>query len=133
MAEKGQVIELKNNLAIVKMSRTEACAKCGACKSGSIENEMMIEAKNLCEADMGDWVEIDLQSQDFLKAIAIMYGIPLITLMLGFVLGYICFSNEFISFNLGLLFMVLSYLWIKQKEPYWRKQNFLPIAVKKLN
>lgn len=133
MAEKGQVIDLKNNLAIVKMSRTEACAKCGVCKSSSIENEMTIEAKNLCEASMGDWVEIDLQSQDFLKAIAIMYGIPLITLMLGFVFGYICFNNEFISFNLGVLFMILSYLWIKQKEPYWKKQNFLPIAVKKLN
>lgn len=132
MAEKGQVIELKNNLVIVKMSRTEACAKCGACKNGSVENEMLIEAENLCKANMGDWVELNLQSQDFLKATGIMYGIPLITLILGFVSGYICFNSEIISFSFGILSMLLSYLWIKQKEPYWKKQNFLPLAIKKL-
>lgn len=136
MAEKGQVIELKNDLAIVKMSRTEACAKCGACKKGMAENEMLIEAVNECNANIGDWVEIDLESKDFLKAMGIMYGIPLICLMFGFVLGYACFKsisyNEIIGFCLGIIFMSLAYLWIKHKESYWKEQNFSPIATKKL-
>lgn len=131
MGEKGQVIELKANIAVVKMERTEACAKCRACE-GLGKHEMVIEAKNLCDADVGDTVEIDLESQNFLKAIGIMYGIPLITLMLGFVIGYILIKNEFLSFALGIIFMLLTYLWIKQKEPYWKKQNFSPRAIKKL-
>lgn len=136
MAEKGQVVEVKDNLAVVKMARTDACAKCGACKHGMAENEMLIEAINMCKADIGDWVEIDLESRDFLKAMGIMYGIPLICLMFGFVLGYNGFKsisyNEIIGFFLGVVFMFLSYLWIKHKEPYWKTQNFSPMAVKKL-
>jgi len=136
MAEKGQVVELKDRFAIVKMIRTEACAKCGACKKGMAENEMLIEAINQCEANIGDWVEINLDSSDFLKATAIMYGIPLICLMFGFVLGYNCFKsisyNEIIGFSLGIIFMFLAYLWIKHKESYWKEQNFSPIATKKL-
>lgn len=139
MGEKGEVIELKNNLAIIKMIRTEACSKCGACKNGMAKNEMIIEAKNLCEADIGDWVEIDLQSQDFLKAVGIMYGIPLILLIFGFVLGYVTLSytpyksySEIISFFVGIIFMLFSYIWIRKNESNWKKQNFSPVAVKKV-
>lgn len=130
MVEKGQIIELKNEYAIVKIMRTDACSKCGVCKTGNNKNEMLIEAKNLCNANLGDWVNIDLQPQNFLKAIFIMYVIPLITLMAGFILGNI--YNEAFGFILGLIFMLFTYLWIKHKEAYWKQQNFVPIIIEKL-
>ena len=41
MAEKGVVIGLKdNNLAVIKMTRQEACAKCRACIAGMAEKDM---------------------------------------------------------------------------------------------
>lgn len=138
MGEKGQVIEIKDEIAVVKINRTEACAKCRACVNGMNKNEMLIEAKNRCYADVGDWVEIDLQSQDFLKAVGIMYGIPLITLLFGFVFGNFAVEytqyrdySEIAGFVLGILFMSMTYLWIKHRESHWKQQNYSPVAVKK--
>ena len=57
MAEKGIVTELKdNNIAYIKMKRTEACAKCRACVSGLSEQDMFIDAENDCDASVGQWV-----------------------------------------------------------------------------
>ena len=45
MAEKGIVTGLKaNNIAVVKMTRLEACAKCRACIAGMEGKDMFIEA-----------------------------------------------------------------------------------------
>ena len=45
MAEKGVVINTKDNFVTVKMMRQEACAKCRACIAGMEGKEMFIEAK----------------------------------------------------------------------------------------
>ena len=79
MAEKGQVIGLKNNesLAVIKMTRLEACAKCKACIAGMTEKEMFVEAENMCDAKVNDWVEVELEPNGFMNAVLIMYGLPL--------------------------------------------------------
>ena len=42
---KGLVTEIKNDLAIVKIQRKEACGECRACFSGMTKTDMDIEAK----------------------------------------------------------------------------------------
>ena len=65
MAEKGVVIGLKdNNLAVIKMTRQEACAKCRACIAGMAEKDMFIEAENICGAKVDDWVEVECHQTD---------------------------------------------------------------------
>ena len=75
MAEKGIVMERKDNLAVIKLKRQEACAKCRACVAGMSEQEMIMEAENACNAQVGDWVELELVGNSFLEAVLIMYGI----------------------------------------------------------
>lgn len=140
MTEKGQIVELNNDLATVKILRKEACSKCGICKNGESENEMLIEAKNLSQANIGDFVEVSLQTPIFFKALFIMYGIPLVSLILGFIVGYISLKytsyksyNEIVSFIVGIVFMLFSYMWIKYKEPSWKEQNILPMIIRKYN
>src|SRR5690554_682466 len=86
--EIGKVIGIKDRYAIVSLVRNEACQKCGACSHGHKTEEMILEADNLCNAKIGDWVGIDLAYSDFLRATFIMYGLPLIFLFLGFFAGY---------------------------------------------
>ena len=90
MAEKGQVIGLKNNesLAVIKMTRLEACAKCKACIAGMTEKEMFVEAENMCDAKVNDWVEVELEPNGFMNAVLIMYGLPFVAFMAGVLLGY---------------------------------------------
>ncbi|MFR7512063.1 MAG: SoxR reducing system RseC family protein, partial [Muribaculaceae bacterium] len=76
MAEIGEVIGTEKNKLVVRMTRKEACAKCRACSAGLKEQDMLLKAVNLCNAKVGDKVEVMLETADFMKATCIMYGIP---------------------------------------------------------
>jgi len=135
--EVGQVIDVKQNIAIISMTRNEACQQCGACSHGHRSEEMILEAKNLCNAKVGDKVVIDLSSSDFLKATFIMYGLPLILLFTGFIIGYYgsyklgyTSLQEPMGVLFGFLFMTFSYFWIRANEEKLEGQNYRPLALK---
>lgn len=137
MAEKGQVIQLKDHFAVVSMTRKEACAKCRACVAGFSEKQMLIEAENECGAKVGDWVEVTLADDGFFGAVLIMYGIPMIGLIAGFLLGYYALwplvptlSRELVSFGLGILFVVVIFFWIRSQESRWESKKYRPSASK---
>ncbi len=134
MAEQGKVIELKENIAKVSMQRHEACKDCHACDMGKSQ-EMILTAKALCEVKIGDNVEVHLENKDFLKATSIMYGIPLITLVIGFISGYylgeyIGLNGDIIGFALGIIFLSITYFWIKSNEEKWKSGNYEPVITK---
>ncbi len=134
MAEQGKVFEMENDKVKVKMVRSEACKDCHACDMGKSQ-EMIISARALCEVNIGDTVEVHLENKDFLKATSIMYGIPLITLIFGFFIGYYLGNNlgvsgDFIGFISGILFLAITYNWIKSKESKWKSGNYDPVITK---
>lgn len=140
MAEKGVVVELNGELAVIKMMRSEACAKCRACVAGMSEKEMSIVAENACGAQVGDWVEMELRENGFYKAVLIMYGIPLIGLVSGILAGYFLLAPalslggqnaaDLLSFATGIVCMGLSYLWIHSKEHIWSGKKYRPVAAR---
>lgn len=137
MAEKGIVIGLKdNNLALIKMTRQEACAKCRACIAGMEEKDMFIEAENACGANVNDWVEVEMAPDGFIHAVLIMYGIPFVAFMIGVGIGYVlggmqtAISKELISFGCGLICTFLAFLWIKSQEERWSSKKYRPVAAR---
>ena len=138
MAEKGYVTEIKGNLAVIKMKRTEACAKCRACIAGMTEKEMIMEAENNCGAEVGDWVELEVSESGFFFAVGIMYGIPLAAFLCGIFLGYFAIfptllpnmDKESGSFLLGVLLTVLAYGWIRSQEKRWEAKKIRPVATR---
>lgn len=134
---KGLVTESKNNLVTVHIVRKEACGQCRACLSGMMETDMDIEAKNLCDAEIGDWVELELQDNAFMHAILIMYGIPFIGLVFGIVFGYfvvapvVPFLHEgLVSFLVGVLCIGICYLWIHSQNRRWESGKYRPMATR---
>ncbi|MCI8342764.1 MAG: SoxR reducing system RseC family protein [Firmicutes bacterium] len=138
MAEKGYVTELKGEIAVIKMKRTEACAKCRACIAGMSEKEMIMEAQNKCGAAVGDWVELELTEKGFYFAVSIMYGIPLAAFLAGTFLGYFWLVPKFLSgnsielgsFATGLIFTAAAYLWIRSQESRWEAKKIQPVAAR---
>ncbi|MGL4790217.1 MAG: SoxR reducing system RseC family protein [Anaerotignaceae bacterium] len=138
MAEKGYVTGIKDDLAVIEMTRTEACAKCKACVAGLSEKKMIVEAENQCYAKTGDWVELELIDNGFFFAVMIMYGIPLIAFMTGLLLGYFVimpnlfqFTNpDFPSFVIALVFTGCAYLWIRSQEHRWQAKKYRPVAAR---
>ncbi len=137
MATSGEVTELKRwNIAVIRMERQEACAKCRACVAGLNPKDMFLNAKNNCHANIGDRVEIALARSNFLMAVVIMYIIPLFALLTGIGLGY-ALSNlyhlqqvELIAVLLGFAFLATTYLIIKKQEPKINKKKYQPAAVR---
>lgn len=140
MSEIGQVIEKKdNNRLVIKLQRQEACAKCRACTAGMKSDEMILEAENLCNAEIGDNVDLALEETDFMKAVFIMYGIPFLCFIAGLFGAYFALVHfnvpnaEIISFFVGIGLVVVSYLIIHTFEPHFKKDNYVPKAINIVN
>lgn len=136
MGEIGRVIDKKGDSVTVSLLRTEACAGCRACTMGMQKQEMLMTAKNECGANVGDNVRVELKEGIFLKAVAIMYALPLLFLIAGFFVGIIIGDffelsglREIISFAVGVLFLFFSHLIIKRNEKRFKSKEFKPLAV----
>ncbi len=134
---RGLVHEVKDDLVIAKIQRKEACGECRACLSGMTKNEMDIEAQNLCDAEVGDWVELELQENAFFNAVIIMYGLPFLGFIAGIVGGYFGIPRLLPTINpvlpslvLGVLGIVVVMLWIKSQNPRWESGKYRPLATK---
>ena len=134
---RGLVHSVKDDLVIATIQRKEACGECRACLAGMTKHEMDIEAKNLCDAEVGDWVELELQDSAFFNAVVIMYGLPFIGFIAGVVGGYYATVKFFPtvpaflpSLVLGVLGIVIAMLWIKSQNPRWESGKYRPLATK---
>ncbi len=133
---KGLVTGTKGDLLVVNIHRKEACGSCRACLSGMMETEMDIDAENLCDAEIGDWVELELQENSFLHAVLLAYGVPFVAFLAGLFLGYyaiapfVPFHRELFALFCAVLCLFLAYFWLKSQNPRWEKGKYRPMAVR---
>jgi len=128
MKERGQIVEVKDGLAVVKIKRSSYCNTCGACNMGAHSDEMILTVPNRLEGKPGDLVELDLAASSILKASAIMYLIPLLALFIGVGAGYmiayrINANTELLAAVGGIIFTALAYLGIAKMEPVFSRQR----------
>lgn len=88
MKQCGVVIQTLDKTAKVRMQRHSSCAGCNACKMGSSENPIELEALNPIKADEGQQVEVEMENQHVLQAAFLMYVVPLMFLITGIVVGH---------------------------------------------
>lgn len=130
MAEVGKIIGLDGNKATVSLTRKSACADCHACEMSHDEKEMIMYAVNECNGKIGDNVEVELVVDRLMFATFILYGVPLITTVIGFFVGYLVFKNELYSFFIGIAFMVITYFIIKKSDKFFDNDKYIPVAKK---
>lgn len=138
MSQIGTVQSMKNDHVFVKVIREEACAHCKVCTTGINEGkECLIEAVNQCDAIVGDVVNIDIQANLFLKATAIMYGIPLIAMVLGILISLGIMNKlgipnaDIISAMIGIIVTAMVYAWINLREKKNKNLAYLPSVISK--
>ena len=83
MIRTGKVISCKNGNCDIEFVKLEACSKCGGCKLNNTPAQISIPG----EFKVGEYVDVSLPDEQFLKATAAAYLIPLLGLVLGLVLG----------------------------------------------
>ncbi len=128
--EVGTIKELKDNKAIISLERKSACGSCHACEMSHDKQEMTMTAINECNGKVGDNVQVELVVERLLFATLILYGVPLITTVLGCVLGYYILNNEIYAFLTGIVFMVLTYVIIRKCDGFFNNDKYIPVAKK---
>ena len=133
MGEIGKVIEIIGEDIIVSHKRTGACASCKICARGSNDNEMIMRARNACDATVGNFVEVELQEGALIKVVAIAYGIPFIAMIIGFAMGYFI-GGEIAAFSTGIVLMGAAFIVIKVLESSGKlEKKYVPVAIRKVD
>jgi len=86
--ETGVVVKTEGITATVRVQRRgtcEGCAARGVCEPS--EEGMEIEALNPVQAQVGQTVEVSITPQSYLKSAIYIYGLPLVALIAGAIIG----------------------------------------------
>lgn len=115
MKQTGIVFELNDDKAKLIVTRLAACgSSCESCSAHCGENKQeYINVKNDIGLKIGDRVEITTDSKAVLKYIALVYGLPLIFLISGVVIGMLLNLKEMYSLLVGFVFMIVSFIIVK--------------------
>jgi sigma-E factor negative regulatory protein RseC len=137
LKEIGEVIEVTGNVATIVVKRNASCEKCGVCGIGK-KAEIVFQLPNELNAKVGDRVVLQMKSGTLFKAAFLIYTIPLIMLLGGFLLGqkiaiqigYDAAFSENIGIFSGFIFLILTYSTIYCWDKKQSNSKFQPQIVK---
>lgn len=135
----GKVIRVSGDKAFIEVERSSACAQCGLQEVEEIAagGKVIFEAINLARANIGDRVKVRVESLAYMKASAFIYGIPVLLLIIGAMLGvYLAEKLNKSSENMSVLFgicgliigIVVLFLFRKRGA----RKEYLPVIVEVL-
>lgn len=123
MLRNGKVIQKGKDHLMVCFDRLESCEKCGACEAGHKKQTLV---RVLGDAAVGDVVAVVMPDNRILALSAVMYGVPLIGLIAGLLLGMRFFQSEVKALVTGVAGLVLFFFIVKawdkriQSMPKWQ-------------
>ena len=131
MNEIGKVIFAEENTLTVSMKSHAACKGCKICVRGE-NGEMTAKVTNSCDAEAGDYVEIEVDEGVIAKAAGLAYGIPLLAMLGGFAAGY-SLGGELVAFLGGIVAVFAAFLAIKLFDKRRNQHKYMPKAVRKVS
>ena len=137
MEETGTVVELKGkHLAVVLCQKSSFCRNCAsleACRVGEDNRSMLVEAHNPLGAQVGDQVRLGVSTRNFLQSSFILYGVPLVFLIVGALLGELIGARlengpdpNLLAAMLGTAFLIGSFLIIRVGSRAIPRETFMP-------
>lgn len=114
MEEHGVVVENKGATVLIKTERKSSCDSCASkklCQSIG-ETDMLIEADNPVGANVGDLVVYEVGAGSVIKAGMLLYLVPLLSFILGIVLGEEASGRFFAGQNPDLVAGIFGFLFL---------------------
>lgn len=140
MIEKARVVETKGSLVRLEIKRGTACGdSCGSCKSGCAPTNTYVNAANSIGAKTGDYVEVEMSTKTFMNVVVLIYGLPLLMLLIGIFSGSTLVNILNLKINievarilLGFTLMALSYIFISKLDKRSSKKASINFEIKKI-
>lgn len=123
MTNEGVVTKvLPNNMAEVAVARSTACGgNCGSCEACEFQNELKTLAHNLVGASLGQKVVVETKSSVIFGAAMLVYVMPLIFFIGGYILAYLLGAGEGLCVVVSFAFLVVSAVILVMSQR--RKKN----------
>ena len=124
MTQSGIVTSLlPDGRASVSVERQTACGgNCASCGGCAYKNVLTAVAENLCGAKVGDRVTLRSRTGGVIGAAALVYLLPILTFLLGYLLSAAFGAREGVSILVSVVCLLLgcgAAAWIARK----RKNN----------
>jgi len=134
MIEIGQVAETNGGRAKVVIPRKDKCGKCGKCLFASEGQGMWLEAENRVGAGLGDEVEVEIPERDPLVAALLLFGLPLLGLLVGVFSGYalaeiLGWESNSIAILLGFVFLAAAFVFVRMYDRRRQKKEGRQIRI----
>ncbi len=133
MKKIGQVVNLENDKAFIKVPRASSCGdNCQSCSSGCTENGHIIKIKNE-DYNLGEFVELIAKPKNVLLYSALAYGLPLIIMI--FTIAYTINTlklSETVGGLLGLFSLLGSHFIMKAIDKYLLNDTLIIEDIRKL-
>jgi sigma-E factor negative regulatory protein RseC len=137
LVEEGIIISSDKGVAEVGLIENENCEECSAklfCKPGE-NTTKTIRAYDPFDSNPGDGVRISIPGNAVLKATVLLYGVPLLLLLVGILLGLELFRNtgfpELFSFVSSIsligLYFVGVFLWSKKHKDEFKYAKIITV------
>ena len=100
---------LPDSMAEVVVTRTTACGgNCGSCEACMFQSELKTVARNTIRAVPGQRVVIESRNRKVFSAVILVYVMPLVFFLFGYLLAYLCGAGEGVSVAVSFGFLILS-------------------------
>ncbi len=124
MIEEGFVQSVGKSEVLVRLKRHSACFGCKLCSVNS-SGDMVIKAIAPDKVEVGDRVNVEIDSASIVKAIAMVYVLPTLAFLTGVLTG-LRVTSEVLSVLIGIVFLCAALFLarqygIKRKDAYQAK------------
>ena len=131
----GKVVRVEGDNALVEVERTSACTQCGLQEVEElVTGKPVFMALNTAKATIGETVKVRVQSAAYLKASAFIYGIPILCLIIGALLGFYLagefgISSDTMSALLGMTGLIIGIVILFLFRRRGTKKEYMPVIV----
>lgn len=133
MDNMGTVAYTDQSFAYVNFERISACGdSCASCSKGCKASQHLVKVYNSLGAKKGDRVEVAMDGGDFLKMTFLLYGVPLIVLVLAAVGLELLFTDSIIPPLASVIICVASFFLINALVKRGSDERKTPVKMRKV-
>ena len=115
-----------NGMARVVVVRESACSgdchKCSGC--GAIRETLFVRAENRIGADVGDHVVVETATHTVMKAVLLVYLVPVVLFFAGYVLGAVLSFLPGLTGALGFALGIIPAVFLNRRMEQKKESTF---------
>ncbi|MFI3163551.1 MAG: SoxR reducing system RseC family protein [Bacillota bacterium] len=130
MKEIGTVVKADKKNIKIRMERKSACGNCNMCGFKQGDMHVDLNCENKLGAKLGDKVEMEMEASTVLISASIVYLVPLICALVGFLIAYLLGVSELAQFGGLMAGVAFGFLVIFIIDKLVKKTKFTPTCTR---